>query len=38
MLFVYNNNRFVFIHIGGTAGTSVEYYFSITYTNPVLDL
>ena len=27
MLFVYNNTQFLFIHIGGTAGTSVEYYF-----------
>jgi hypothetical protein len=38
MLFVYNNSRFLFIHIGGTGGTSVEYYFSIIYTKPVLEL
>lgn len=27
MLVNYNNNQFIFIHIGGTAGTSIEYYF-----------
>lgn len=33
MFFVYNNSKFLFIHIGGTAGTSVEYYFYTIINN-----
>lgn len=33
MYFEFNNQKFLFIHIGATAGTSIEYYFYCLYKN-----